>query len=462
MRRAATAVIAAACSAAVLMGNGAAWAQDAGGGRSAPVAMPRLGGPAADPAQQGGGEQRRTVEAEGRGRTETEARSSAVRAAVEQVAGVYLEASSRSQLQASGSEVRDTFTDKVVAHSNGFVERVTTLQSLRTADGDVRVRVRADVVVNRMVDALRDAQLPLVPLDRDSTMVAFRTQTDRDATAREAILKYLADLPRNIEVQMGQVSLSVFAPDPNLVALTAPATLRVRPEYVERGHAALRDIASQEVEPPKGRAHSAFALCSARRGARLEFGSGGGSADPRSLECRGVPASKALAAEIGGVDGKSAVLSGEGFRDFVEHRDAQRLGARNAGRDVSPGVIFGVEALDASERVIAGAFNKVFTQCFRFMISQMGGPDEWMRSGRQVQAAHMGGRLGPVVNLFDERPRDARGNRPGFSPATCVLQYGGRYVGNAHADPERRTIVALLPRAAVERAANIRVVVDWD
>ncbi|MDO9713159.1 hypothetical protein [Paracraurococcus lichenis] len=402
------------------------------------------------------------MEAEGTGRTETEARSSAVRAALEQVAGVYLEASSRSQLTANGSEVRDTFTDKVVAHSNGFVERVTTLQSSRTAEGDVRVRVRADVVVNRMVEALRDARLPLVPLDRDTTMVAFHTQTERDTTAREALLGYLADLPKNIDVQLGQVSLSVFAPDPSLVALTAPVTLRVRPEYVDRGHAAFRDVASQEVEMMRGGAHTAFALCEAPRGAPVAFGNGGASANPPGINCRGVSASKALASEIAGIDGKNAALMGEGYRDFVDFQDARRLGARNAGKDVSPGVIFGVEVLDASGNVVAGAFNKVYTQCFRFMTSQMEGPDEWMRSGRGVQAAHMGGRLGPVVNLFDVRPRDARGSRPMNSPATCVLQFGGRYVGNARAAPEQRTMLALLPKDAVEQAANLRVVLDWD
>jgi hypothetical protein len=422
--------------------------------------MPRLNvqpSAAADPALQRGSEQRRTVEAEGTGQTETEARSSAVRAALEQVAGVYLEASSRSQLTASGSQVRDTFSERVVAHSNGFVERVTTLQSSRTAAGEVKVRVRADVVVNRMVDALRDAQLPLVPLDQDTTMVAFRTQTERDATAREAMLKYFADLPRNIDVQLGQVRLSVFAPDPNLVALTAPVTLRVRSEYLERGRAVLRDVATQEVEPPRGGAHGAFAMCETPRGAPREFANGGRGMDPSGLNCRGVPASKALASEITGVEGKSAVLLGEGFLDFVAPQDARQHWAGRAGRETTPGIVFGVEVLDASGNVVAGAFNKVFTQCFRFMTSQMEEAEQWLRTGHSIQFSRMGGRPQPVANLFDDRPYGQRS----YSPSTCALQ-GARYIGNVHAAPEQRTMVALLPKAAVEQAANIRVVLDWN
>jgi hypothetical protein len=443
--------------------GGAARAQEAGGGRSAPVALPRMGGQpqqAAEPTQQAGGDQRRTVEAEGTGPTETEARSSAVRAAIEHVAGVYLESSRRSELAVSGSQVRDTFNERVVAHSNGFVERVTTLQSSRTPDGEVKVRVRAEVVVNRMVEAMRDARLPLVPLDRDTTMVAFRTQTDRDETGRAAILRYLSDLPKNIEPQLGQVSLSVFAPDPNFVALKAPVTLRVRLEYIEQGHVVFRDVATQDVEPPRGGQPTAFTLCAApARSAPPHFGWGGGGTQASSLNCRGVPASQGLLANIAGTEKRNEALLGEGLRAFVDPREAQRFQMRHQGWDVSPGIAFGIEMLDASGGVVAGAYNKVFTQCHRFLTSQMTNSEDWVRSG----AFRRGGRLEPVVNLFDERPADGRsGNRPGYSPATCVLLQGGRYIGSARAAPEQRTMLALLPKAAVEQAANLRVVLAWD
>ena len=62
-----------------------------------------------------------------------------------------------------------------------------------------------------------------VPLDRDTTVAAFQAQAGRDQTGREAILKYFSDLPSNIEVQLGQVSLTEFAPDPSFVALKAPS-----------------------------------------------------------------------------------------------------------------------------------------------------------------------------------------------------------------------------------------------
>ena len=67
------------------------------------------------------------------------------------------------------------------------------------------------------------------------------------------------------------------------------------------------------------------------------------------------------------------------------------------------------------------------------------------------------------MNLFDERqPEGNRGGRPGYSPATCVLLQGGRYIRSARAAPEQRTMLALLPKAAVEQAANLRVVLAWD
>ena len=55
----------------------------------------------------------------------------------------------------------------------------------------------------------------------------------------------------------------MFAPDPNFVALAEPVTLRVRHGYVERGPAVLRDLITQDIEPPTGGPHTAFALCAA-------------------------------------------------------------------------------------------------------------------------------------------------------------------------------------------------------
>lgn len=435
-------------------GGAAAWAQEARGGRSAPAAMPRMGGQP----QQAGFEQRRTVEAEGTGRTETEARSSAVRAALEQVAGVYLEPNHRSRLAVPGSQARETFNERVVAYSNGFVERVTNLRSSRGADGEVTVRVRADVVVVRMLEALRDAQLPLLPLDHGTTVAASRPQAaDRDESGREEILKYLSDLPRSIEARLGEVSLSVFAPDPNFVVLRAPVTLRVRPEYVERGHAVFRNAAAQDVEPPRGRQSTAFTLCAAPARSPPPLFNRDGTRAP-GLDCRGVPVSRGLLASLAGIEKKDEALLGEGFRDFVDPRDAQRIQMRHQTWDSGPGIAFGIEMLDASGGVVAGAYNKVSTQCSRFFTSQTNGADDWLRSG----ASRRGGRLEPTVNLFDERLPDSRGDRPGYSPATCVLP-GARYIGSAQAPPEHRTMLARLPRAAVEQqAVDLRIVLAWD
>jgi len=199
-------------------------------------------------------------------------------------------------------------------------------------------------------------------------------------------------------------------------------------------------------------------LCAApARSAPPYFNRGGGGTQASSLTCRGVPASQGLLASIAGIEQKNEALLGEGFA-FVDPREAQRFQMRHQGWDISPGVAFGIEVLDASGGVVAGASNKVFTQCHRFLTSQVHDPDDWVRTG----AFRRGGRLQPSVNLFDERQPDGRGNRPGYSPATCVLLQGGRYNGNARAAPEQRTMLALLPKAAVEQAANLRVVLAWD
>ena len=299
-----------------------------------------------------------------------------------------------------------------------------------------------------------------VPLDRDTTVAAFRTQADRDQTGREAILKYFSDLPSNIEVRLGQVSLTEFAHAPSFVALKAPVTLRVRPEYVERGHALFRNTATQDVEPPRGWQPTVFALCAApAHGEPVLFGFGGSGTRASSLNCRGVPASQALLANIVGIEKKNEALLGEGFRNFVTPMEAQRVQMRHQGWDVSPGVAFGIEVLDASGGVVAGAYNKMFTQCHRFLTSYMTNSDEWMRS----EAFRGRGRADPTVNLFDDRLQDRQSaTPPGYSPATCVLLQGGRYIGSTQAAPEQRTMLALLPKAAIEQAAKLRTVLTWD
>jgi hypothetical protein len=289
----------------------------------------------------------------------------------------------------------------------------------------------------------------------------------REETGRRAILQYLADLPRNIDVELGQVSPTVFAPDPDFVAVRAPVTLRVRPECVKRGHALFRDAASQDaasqdVESPRGWQPTALALCVApARGAPVHFGWGGGGTQASSLNCRGVPASQGLLADVVGVERKNEALLGEGFRSFVAPVEPQRIQMRHQGWNISPGVAFGIEVLDASGGVVAGAFNKVFTQCHRFLTSHMTSADDWLRAG----TFRRGARIEPIVNLFDERPPDRHsGSRPGYSPATCVLLQGGRFIGSTQPAPEQRTMLALLPKAAVEQVSNLRLrpVLAWD
>ncbi len=166
----------------LLLGGGAAFAQT--------VAVPPLGGGSGAGGgvgqQQQENGQRRSVEAQGSGPTEAEARASAVRAALEQVVGVYLVSSRRSELRVQGSQVHDAFEERVVAHSNGFVERVITLGTWRDA-GEINVLIRADVVINRLMEAMREARLPLIPIDQNSMQASLRTQADRDASGRQLI-----------------------------------------------------------------------------------------------------------------------------------------------------------------------------------------------------------------------------------------------------------------------------------
>jgi hypothetical protein len=335
--------------AVLLLGSGAASAQT--------VAVPPLGGGSGAAGggvgqQQQENGQRRTVEAQGAGPTEAEARASAVRAALEQVVGVYLVSSRRSELRVQGSQVHDAFEERVVAHSNGFVERVTTLGTWRDA-GEINVLIRADVVINRLMEAMREARRPLIPIDQNSMQATLRTQVDRDQSARQLIAEYLADLPKNVDVQLGRMQTAVLSTDPNFATITAPVTFRVKPDYIARGHALMRE-APEDIET--GRApgrNTVLAVCAPRfETARVQFGTQG------ALSCRGVGASRESFAAMR-IENRDAFLLGDGKWRLAP----QNVMSLFPGADTGGGVFLGLQVIDGSGGVVAAGSTRLRISC---------------------------------------------------------------------------------------------------
>lgn len=398
------------------------------------VAIPRPGGaPGAAPL---GAAPRRVVEAEGSGTTEAVARAAAVSAALEEVVGVHLESSRRSELTREGTDVRESFEERILAQSNGFVERVTTLRTWRNADG-VRVRIRAEVVVNRLVAAMRDARMPLVPLDQESMSASLRTQVERDDGARQILADYLAALPANIETRLGELRTAILPEDPNTVVLTAPISFRVLPEYVERGRALFRDV-GQDIQIETGR-QNALALCDAP---------GGVAARGNALSCRGVGMSPELAARLTVAD-KDFVLAGSGLYRLSNPAAIVRV----RPLVFRPGLVLRLHLVDAGGSEMGQGWTWMGTDCQRLPFASTAERlDTFVRSEWQVQRRYQ-----PIV-LGVLRPTAPA--RPEALPATCVSD-GARVLAASQGTDILRDLIAVLPRELLARATSLRLSLGW-
>ncbi|WP_157985963.1 hypothetical protein [Teichococcus vastitatis] len=411
------------------------------GGPSGTVPIPAPAGGL--PIQQRDAVQRRSVEADGIGRTEADARSAAVGAALEEVVGAYLQSSRQLELRQQGSEVSETFNERIVAQSNGFVERVATLRSWHDGD-NVRVRIRADVVVNRLVEAMREARMPLIALDQASLVATLQTQTARDDGARQLLAQYLRDLPDNVAARLEGMSTSIMPADPNTVSITGSIVFAISPHYVERGRALMREVAQEWRDPGR---QDALVLCDAPAATNLDH-----VRDPhRNLRCAGVGLSRELAAGLL-LEDRDAFLIGEGLYALADPRSRARMG----GGSYSAGMQILLQVVDAEGRLIMEGGSRLSTDCGRLpFMTQAGTLNAFLNGGHRRQ---QGGRVAAEMTLAvlgtSESPKAAA------VPATCVSS-GARILGNPRLGEVRRAFVALLPRRALEQGAGLRISLAW-
>ncbi|WP_120010074.1 hypothetical protein [Teichococcus vastitatis] len=404
------------------------------------VVVPSLGGQHADP-------RRRTLEAEGSGPTAEAARAAAVQAALEEAAGVYIQSDRRLELTTDGTAVRSIFHDRVVAQSNGFVERVITLRSWHQA-GEERVRIRAEVVVNRLIEAMREARMPLIPIDPDSIAASLRTQTTRDESGRELLAQYLAELITNVEIRLDNLQIAPLPSDPNMVLITAQAAFGVKPDYVQRGLRLMQEVAG-EVEVT-GSQNVNLALCSLQaRSGSFDFGPYGPGI--RSMSCRGFAISEVTAAQLE-TPNRDWALVGLGFYDVVGTQMRSRLN----GVELGAGPFLVLDVLDQAGTATSHVSTRLSTDCNR-PFSTMSGYDtnSYIRERHAYEV-----RRGQPVTVQALLPLEPL-SKSAPLPHTCSWNRA-RVLGNARAPEMRRAFLAIVPRLAVEQASNLRVSLSWE
>ena len=128
----------------------------------------------------------RVVTVEGVGVDVASAKTDAYREAVRQVVGAFVDSASL----VSNDQLIE---DKVITLSSAFVEKSEPLKE--TQDGRlVRVRLRAHVRVNKLLDALRTNEISRVEVDTESLMSQVRTKSDQAEGLEQLIRRVLPGL----------------------------------------------------------------------------------------------------------------------------------------------------------------------------------------------------------------------------------------------------------------------------
>ena len=149
---------------------------------AAPKSMPR---PPAHTVQEGDANIR-VVTVEGVGVDVATAKTDAYREAVRQVVGAYVDSTA---IAANDQLIED----KVITLSSAFVEKSEPLKEAQ--DGRlVRVRLRAHVRVNKLLDALRTNEISRVEVDTESLMSQVRTKSDQAEGLEQLIRRVLPGL----------------------------------------------------------------------------------------------------------------------------------------------------------------------------------------------------------------------------------------------------------------------------
>jgi hypothetical protein len=129
----------------------------------------------------------KVVEVSGAGVDVEGAKRDACREAVRQVVGAYVASKTR-------TDNDELIEDRVISLSAGLVEKVETLKE-SSADGLVRVRIRATVQITKLLDTLRENNIAVASVDGMSLGAKLVTIKDQKRGTEEVVAAALEGFP---------------------------------------------------------------------------------------------------------------------------------------------------------------------------------------------------------------------------------------------------------------------------
>ena len=181
----------------------------------------------------------RVVNVKGLGSSSEEAQRDAARQAVQQVAGLYIDARRRVESKITDQKVAEVVEEKILSYTNAYLSKLEILKAARQSDGLVVVEARATVIVAPLVKALQASNIPTVAFDTATAI----GQVEVSTREKQSAIDLYADL---VKRSSNLIDLTVGTPkvDTSMQAPVDKSWLRIPLTYVANAQA-IRDWRSK-------------------------------------------------------------------------------------------------------------------------------------------------------------------------------------------------------------------------
>jgi hypothetical protein len=176
------------------------------------------------------GEATRTVEVTGSGDTPELARQDATRLAVQQVAGVYIDARRRVETNMSDKKLSEIIDEKILSYTNAYVTKFDVI-STEKKGGIYAVSAKVTVATSPLIKTLQDNNVPTVAFDTNSATGTSQSLKEEKTNALALYMDLLGRIDRLVTIGVGKPQVNPKIPSaPDSAWVSVPITFFVNPE----------------------------------------------------------------------------------------------------------------------------------------------------------------------------------------------------------------------------------------
>ena len=190
----------------------------------------------------------RTVSVKGIGATSEEAQRDAARQAVQEVAGLYIDARRKVESKITDQAISDIVHEKILSYSNAYITKLEVTNVTKQPDGLVVAEAKISVAVAPLIKALQNNNVPTVAFDTPTA----RGQVEIATREKQGAIDLYADLLKRasnlIAIGIGtpRVNTTLAAPV-DQSWLTIPITYMANDEAVKEWRSKFERIAAKHM-----------------------------------------------------------------------------------------------------------------------------------------------------------------------------------------------------------------------